>query len=175
MLAELGLEFTVAVAAIAEVAGAGEGPADFARRLALEKAAAVAPGFPEAWVLGADTVVVLEDRILGKPADAGQAEAMLAALSGREHTVWTAFALCRGREQAVAAVSTRVWFAELDPALIRAYVATGEPLDKAGAYGVQGRGGALVAKIEGSVSNVIGLPLAEVTTALITHDIIVPS
>lgn len=175
MLAELGLEFTVAAADIVEEAGAGEEPASFARRLAVEKAAAVAAGFPAAWVLGADTVVALGDRILGKPADARQAEEMLAALSGREHTVWTGFALLRGREQVVAAVATRVWFAELDPDLIRAYVATGEPLDKAGAYGIQGRGGVLVRQIEGSASNVIGLPLAEVCAALREKLVVAPA
>lgn len=175
MLAELGLEFTVAAAEIAEVAATGEGPADFVRRLALEKAAAVAAARPESWVLAADTVVALGERILGKPADQAQAASMLAALSGREHTVWTGFALLRGREQVAEVVATRVWFAPLSPSLIRAYVATGEPLDKAGAYGIQGRGGMLVAKIEGSVSNVIGLPLAEVTTTLINCDIITPA
>ena len=175
MLAELGLDFTLAVADIAEVAQPGESPADFARRLAGEKAAAVASRHPASWVLAADTVVARAGRILGKPADPEDAVAMLTALSGHWHTVWTGFALRRGRESLQEVVATEVRFAELTAPLIRAYVATGEPLDKAGAYGIQGRGGLLVKEIRGSYSNVVGLPLAEVIAALIARAIISPA
>lgn len=175
MLAELGLDFTLAVADIAEVAQPGESPADFARRLAGEKAAAVAARHPASWVLAADTVVARAGRILGKPADPEDAVAMLTALSGHWHTVWTGFALRRGRESLQEVVATEVRFAELTAPLIRAYVATGEPLDKAGAYGIQGRGGLLVKEIRGSYSNVVGLPLAEVIAALIARAIISPA
>ncbi|MFH7326578.1 Maf family protein [Desulfurivibrio sp. C05AmB] len=175
MLAELGLDFTLAVADIAEVAQPGESPADFARRLAGEKAAAVALRHPASWVLAADTVVARAGRILGKPADPEDAAAMLAALSGHWHTVWTGFALRRGRDVLAEVVATEVRFAELSEPLIRAYVATGEPLDKAGAYGIQGRGGLLVREIRGSYSNVVGLPLAEVIAALTARAIISPA
>jgi septum formation protein len=175
MLAELGLDFTLAVADIAEVAQPGESPADFARRLAGEKAAAVALRHPASWVLAADTVVARSGRILGKPADSEDAAAMLAALSGHWHTVWTGFALRRGRDVLAEVVATEVRFAELSDPLIRAYVATGEPLDKAGAYGIQGRGGLLVREIRGSYSNVVGLPLAEVIAALTARAIISPA
>jgi septum formation protein len=175
MLAELGLDFTLAVADIAEVAQPGESPADFARRLAGEKAAAVALRHPASWVLAADTVVARAGRILGKPADSEDAAAMLAALSGHWHTVWTGFALRRDRDVLAEVVATEVRFAELSEPLIRAYVATGEPLDKAGAYGIQGRGGLLVREIRGSYSNVVGLPLAEVIAALTARAIISPA
>lgn len=100
---------------------------------------------------------------------------MLAALSGHWHTVWTGFALRRGRDVLDEVVATEVRFAELSDPLIRAYVATGEPLDKAGAYGIQGRGGLLVKEIRGSYSNVVGLPLAEVIAALTARAIISPA
>jgi len=175
MLAELGLDFTLAVADIAEVAQPGESPAGMAQRLAGEKAAAVAFRHPASWVLAADTVVARAGRILGKPADPEDAAAMLAALSGQWHTVWTGFALRRGRDVLAEVVATEVRFAELTAPLIRAYVATGEPLDKAGAYGIQGRGGLLVKEIRGSYSNVVGLPLAEVIAALTARAIISPA
>ena len=175
MLAELGLDFTLAVADIAEVAQPGESPAGMAQRLAGEKAAVVALRHPASWVLAADTVVARAGRILGKPADPEDAAAMLAALSGQWHTVWTGFALRRGRDVLAEVVATEVRFAELTAPLIRAYVATGEPLDKAGAYGIQGRGGLLVKEIRGSYSNVVGLPLAEVIAALTARAIISPA
>lgn len=168
-LAGLGLAFTCRPAEIAEIQEPGEGAAAFVARLAREKAMAIAGGAPGAWVLGADTVVVLEGRILGKPADAAEAVAMLTALSGRWHQVWTGFAICcQARAVLVErAVSTEVGFAGLAPELIAAYVATGEPLDKAGAYGIQGLGGCLVEELRGSYSNVVGLPLAEVIEELL--------
>ncbi len=171
-----GLDFQVQVADIDEVVAPGESPCEFVKRMAKEKAAVVSQTAPDAWVLAADTVLDVDDEILGKPADAQGAEEMLARLSGRWHEVWTGFALIHER-QGVAfcrAVRTEVCFVDLTPELIQAYVLTGEPLDKAGAYGIQGRGGAFVAEIKGSYSNVVGLPLAEVMAALLKHGVVAP-
>jgi nucleoside triphosphate pyrophosphatase len=132
-------------------------------RLALDKARAVATRVGEGVVLGADTVVVVDGRPLGKPVDPAEARAMLRRLRGREHEVITGVAVVdarTGRAESAAVVS-RVRMAEYDEGAIEAYVATGEPLDKAGAYAIQGQGGTLVADLQGSFSNVIGLPLEE--------------
>jgi septum formation protein len=122
----------------------------------------------EGVVLGADTIVVIEGAVLGKPAGPDEARAMLRRLRGRQHEVITGVAVVEartGRAETVAVVS-RVRMADYDEAAIEAYVATGEPLDKAGAYAIQGAGGALVAGLEGSFSNVVGLPLAETARLL---------
>lgn len=144
----------------------GETPVALATRLAREKAVAVARRHPDQPVLAADTVVVLDDAILGKPDDAPHAEAMLGRLGGREHEVVTAVALAVHGQVRERVDRTRVRFRPLDPATIRAYVATGEPLDKAGAYGLQGYGGVLVERIEGDCFGVIGLPLRLVVELL---------
>lgn len=175
-LRELGLDFTVAPAAVDEQHRPGESPQEYVLRLAGEKALAVAPSRRDAAVLAADTIVVLAGEILGKPVDPAHAEAMLASMSGRWHEVWTAYCLCRQADGLLVkqAVQTRVLFRPLTAELCRAYVLTGEPLDKAGSYGLQGRGGFLVERIEGSYSNVIGLPVAEVITDLLRFGIIAP-
>lgn len=175
-LYELGLEFTVNPAGVDEQNFPGENPARFVLRLAENKAQAVAGGNPDSCVLAADTIVVLDEEILGKPLDSLDAERMLARMSGRWHEVWTAYCLCRRSDKMMAkrAVCTRVLFRKLTPELCRAYVRTGEPLDKAGSYGLQGRGGFLVERIEGSYSNVIGLPMAELVTDLLRLKIIRP-
>lgn len=116
--------------------------------------------------IAADTMVVLGERILGKPADAAQAAGMLRALSGVSHRVVTGVALQLGSAQKTFAVSTEVRFRDLSGAAIDAYIATGEPFDKAGGYGIQGKGGHLVDEVHGSLSNVIGLPLAQTLAAL---------
>jgi len=128
----------------------------------------VAAGLPGRLVLGADTVVVLDGDILEKPADEAEAERLLGRLSGREHTVITALALCGGRagDGLAAHESTRVWFLDHDPDALARYVATGEPMDKAGAYGIQGLGALLVERIEGCYFNVMGLPLARLGAML---------
>jgi septum formation protein len=117
-------------------------------------------------VIGADTVVVLRGERLGKPRDAAEAAAMLGRLHGRRHEVWTGIAVVRGGEQRTAAECTTVRFARLTAAEIAAYVATGEPLDKAGAYGIQGLAGQFVRGIEGDFTNVVGLPLARLRAVL---------
>jgi len=139
-------------------------PPAVVRHLAMAKARAVAPLLadqPGALILGADTAVVLEGEMLGKPAGEEEAARMLSRLAGRTHTVYTALALvgAGGREQAAYA-ATRVTMRPMSPQLLAAYIATGEPMDKAGAYGIQGFGSMLVERIEGCYFNVVGLPLA---------------
>ena len=160
LLRQVGLVFTVAdPGPDRDWPGEAE-PRHGVRALALEKARRVAARRPEALVIGADTVVVARGVRLGKPSDEAAALEMLRRLQGRTHEVWTGVALVRGGEQRTAAEVTKVQFARLDEAELRAYARTGEPLDKAGAYGIQGLAAQLVRRIEGDYSNVVGLPLA---------------
>ena len=176
-LRDLGLAFDIRAAAVDELPLAGEAPQGFVRRIAEEKAQAVSRRHPASWVLAADTVVVADHDILGKPENEAAAKKMLKRLSNRTHEVWTGFCLCRKQETIMVrqAVRTEVRFISLTDDLCEAYVATGEPLDKAGSYGIQGMGGVLVEKISGSYSNVVGLPLAEVVQQMLGLGIIVPS
>lgn len=162
LLRQVGLEFDVQPPPDVEDGQLdGESPVDHARRSAEAKALAVSKQCPGALVLGADTVVALGGEALGKPADAAEARGMLAALSGRAHRVHTGVSLARDRRALVTeAATTEVVFRELAEAEIDAYVGTGEPLDKAGAYGIQGRGALLVESVRGCYSNVVGLPLS---------------
>jgi septum formation protein len=150
----------VRAASVDETPRRGEPPAGYVRRLALAKASAeVRTG---ELVLGADTVVVVDGELLGKPRDTAEARAMLARLAGREHTVLSGIALCGGGPAgrgASAVESTRVVMAAMSSEEIRWYVGTGEPLDKAGAYAVQGLGALFVEAVFGSYTNVVGLPL----------------
>ncbi len=155
LLEMLGLRFMVARADVQEVRLPREAPAAYARRLARDKARAV----PGAWVLGADTIVVLGEEVLEKPRDAEDAVEMLRRLQGRRHDVITAICLLANGVEHEAADTTAVYFRAADDDFLRAYVATGEPMDKAGAYGVQGYGAALVERIEGDFFSVMGLPL----------------
>lgn len=167
-LAALGLDFQVATAEIDERPRPGELPEPFVRRMAVEKVRLVAKSFPESWVLGGDTVVCLDDAILGKPRHGEEAVAMLLSLAGRSHLVRSAFCLAsssRG-EEVIRSLASRVHFTPFSEELARAYLATGEPLDKAGAYGIQGVGAMLVAAVEGSYTNIVGLPLAELVVVL---------
>jgi septum formation protein len=174
---DLGLDFEVQAAAVEEQVGENEGPEAFVQRLSQEKALAVARNNPNSWVLGADTVVVLGERILGKPLGSAGAFEMLNMLNGKWHEVWTAYAICNQAKSVnlQRVVKTEVLFFKCSTALLQAYVATGEPLDKAGAYGIQGRGGLLVEEIRGSYSNVVGLPLAEVVESLLSLGIVRPN
>ena len=145
----------------------GEPPEEMALRLAVEKANSVRRLRPDAVVLAADTIVVIDGLVLGKPADAAEAARMLATLSGREHRVVTAVALALADGTVLRRCDvTRVWFRALTPETIEDYVATGEPLDKAGSYGVQGYGGVLIERVEGDFFGVMGLPLRLVTDLL---------
>jgi septum formation protein len=175
-LKEMGLCFTVRTAAVHEQPFARERPEDFVLRMAREKAMAVSIEFPDSWVISGDTVVCLGDKILGKPADEHQAVALLMKLSGREHGVKTGFCVVHGTRgvEIARVVTTRVRFAEFSESVARAYVATGESLDKAGAYGIQGKGILLVRSIAGSYSNVVGLPLCELVEVLQAHGVIEP-
>ena len=168
LLVTLELPFSVMPAHIDERHHAAEPPESYVARLARTKAEQLAQQFPSAWVLGADTVVVLDQHILGKPAAAAAARDMLSSLSGREHTVMTGVAVVHHGRRIVQCdvVSTRVRFHTLQAADIEAYIATGEPFDKAGAYAVQGGGGQFVAALEGCYNNVVGLPLVR-TLALL--------
>ncbi len=161
LLGALGLVFAVRPVAIDERPRDGELPELYVRRLAREKAAAAARGAAEV-VLGADTAVVIDGELLGKPADRREARLMLTRLAGRRHRVLTGVALMRGEELTDAVEETAVEIASLEPAEIDWYVGTGEPLDKAGAYAIQGLGALLVERVEGNYSNVVGLPLPAV-------------
>lgn len=176
-LQDMGLEFTVHTGSVDEQPGAGEKPEDFVVRMAAEKAAEVSVRYPEAWVISGDTVVCLDKKILGKPAGIKEAVALLMALSGREHRVITGFCVTHGSrgEKIVESVTTYVRFIPYSEQIARAYAATGEGLDKAGAYGIQGIGGCLVESIDGSYSNVVGLPLSQLLRVLLAHDVIEPA
>jgi septum formation protein len=168
LLAQIGCRFEVIPAHIDETVRAGESPADYVVRVARDKALAVwrAEGgrLP---VLGSDTAVVLDGRILGKPVDRGEAVAMLRRLSGRTHEVFSAVALVHGDARIDDRLNvSRVTFAELEPDWIEAYCDSGDPMDKAGAYGVQGRAGERIVRIEGSFYGVMGLPLYETSRLL---------
>jgi len=171
LLRTLGVGFEIVASDLPEAAAAGESADAFARRVAREKGAAVARAVPGAWVLSADTIVVVDGAILGKPLDDGDARAMLQRLSGRTHEVVTAVALTApgGALAAELLVRSAVAFRRLTPAEIDAYVATGEPADKAGAYAIQGGAAGFVRRVSGSYTNVVGLPIDEVREVLARH------
>jgi septum formation protein len=161
LLAAAGFTFEVATVEVDETPRASESPDAYVVRLAGAKAlAAEARGEGPAVLLGADTTVVLDGRILGKPGGPSEATAMLEALAGRTHEVLTGVAVRYGGAERVAVDCTRVTFAPLSEADIAWYVASGEPFDKAGGYGIQGRASRFVTRVEGSYSNVVGLPVA---------------
>ncbi len=164
MLAELGLDFVVQVSQVDELVKPGDDPEKFVKRVAKEKAMAVAIDHVDAWVLAADTVVVKNGQILGKPAGLNESVTMLKSLAGKMHEVWTGFCLVNHRANILVcrAGRTKVRFIDWHEELFLAYANTGDSLDKAGAYGIQGAGGVLVQDIQGSYSNVVGLPIAEV-------------
>ncbi len=166
LLRTAGLVFLVDPADVDESALPREDARAYVRRVAADKSRVVAARHRDAVVLAADTTVALDGEIVGKPADTGAAIAMLSRLSGRTHQVHTAVAVWSGGLTLTALVTTDVTFGELSPAEIAAYVAMGESLDKAGGYGMQSAGAALVERIDGSPSNVIGLPVRE-TLALL--------
>lgn len=172
-LETLGFRFEVHPAELDETPQPQEGARAYVERLAKEKAAAVGARFPAAVVLAADTTVVRDDQVLGKPGSAEEAIAMLRSLSGRTHEVLTGVAL-GGTGQGVAVVSTQVRMRALSDAELRWYVRSGEPMDKAGAYAIQGIAGAFIESIAGSHSNVVGLPLAETIALLKTAGVPFP-
>ncbi|NLT98340.1 MAG: septum formation inhibitor Maf [Christensenellaceae bacterium] len=150
-------EFDVIPSDIDETASGS--PEQQVEKLAADKAADIARQFPDAVVIGADTLVTVGGRVLGKPRDAEEAAAMLHLLSGRDHIVYTGVAVASGGAMRTAVESTRVIFSSMTDDEIREYISTGEPMDKAGAYGIQGYGGKYITGIEGCFFNVMGLPL----------------
>lgn len=185
---EIGIPFQVHAANINEDQSAGEAPIEYALRLAREKAQAVAARYPQSYVLGADTIVVLKGEVLGKPIDHADAARMLRLLSGRTHEVTTAVSLIApnlvapnlgvpnlgvpGTLAETRASTTKVHFREIAEAEIQQYVAGGEPMDKAGAYAIQGGASRWTDRIEGEFTNVVGLPLSLVTEMLRTTGLI---
>jgi septum formation protein len=168
---EIGARFEILVRPIDERCRADEAPRAYARRMAMEKARAAREARPGTWLLAADTVVEIDDQILGKPENPTIARDMLSRLSGRGHRVLTAVTLV-GPDETVhldQVVTSHVRFRSIDAREIDAYVASGEPLDKAGAYAVQGLGGRFVESVDGSFSSVIGLPMEVVRAALVHH------
>lgn len=175
LLRNLGLEFSIVQAEVQEEVAAGETPADFVCRLAGDKANAVADQYTKSWVLAADTIVVREDgAVLGKPENAHDACGMLSSIAGRRHVVMTAYALVNRRKEVFLTrlEQAGVLMLPLSVEMISAYVATGEPMDKAGSYALQGIGGAFVSAVEGAHSTVIGLPLHRVLTDLLDLGIV---
>nr|WP_231971828.1 Maf family protein [Sulfurifustis variabilis] len=171
LLAQAGLAFEVVPSNIVELAREGEPPAEYVQRVALDKARFVAKvvrerGLPARPVLGADTEVVLDGAVLGKPRDRADGIAMLRRLSGRAHSVLTGIALVHQDGEYGALSESRVTFARLTDDEIARYWETGEPADKAGGYAIQGRGAVFISRIEGSYSGVVGLPLHELAELL---------
>lgn len=168
LLAQIGIRFRVVVADVDESVLAGETPAEYVVRLARAKAIEVMRREGDTLpVMGADTAVILNGAILGKPSDREEAKAMLSRLSGNTHEVYSAVALAVSEDEVLDRLNiTRVSFAELEPEWIESYCDTGDSMDKAGAYGVQGRAAERISRIEGSFSGVMGLPLYETSQLL---------
>jgi septum formation protein len=166
LLELIGIAHEVKPSNIDETMKPRETPRRHAERLAREKASAIATREPDTVTIAADTIVVVNRKVLGKPRDAGDARRMLGILSGREHTVITAVAVARGRKLRSAIEEVRVKFRRLRDDEIDAYIATGEPMDKAGAYGIQGFGATIVECVNGDYFAVMGLPLARVVMLL---------
>ena len=162
----IGIEHEVIPANIDESVRGREQPRKHAERLAREKASAGAGRDDKVVVIAADTIVLVDKKILGKPANSVDAGSMLSLLSGREHTVVTAVAVARGKTLVSAVEEVSVTFRELSDDEIDAYIATGEPMDKAGAYGIQGYGATIVERIEGDYFAVMGLPLVKLVSLL---------
>lgn len=163
LLEQMGYLFEILPSGLAEMPSMGESPAAYCTRTAMEKAVAVGQSNPDALVIGADTVVALGDTILEKPKSPQEAEFMLSRLSGQTHQVWTGLCVhcCSQAIEIVKGISTTVQFKNLAQQEISAYVATGEPMDKAGSYAIQGGARHFVKEIDGSYHNVIGLPTFE--------------
>lgn len=177
LLRSLGLSFKVVPSGSEEAGDPNGVPHDLAKAHALEKAETVARQFPRSWVLSADTIVVDQHTVLGKPSGPEEAATMLQRLSGKDHQVFSGLCLLRQDPgfRRVESFRTDVRFRRLSEGEIRAYVNTGEPLDKAGAYGIQGLGAFLVESIRGSYTNVVGLPLSETLAWLCELGVVIPN
>jgi septum formation protein len=166
LLTMIGIAHEVMPADVDETYPPGEPPIAHAERLAREKGAVLAARAPEAVVIAADTIVVIDGAVLGKPRDDAEAAQMLRRLSGRTHTVFTAVAVARGARMESGVEAVTVTFRALDDATIAAYIATKEPMDKAGAYGIQGYGAAIVERIDGDYFAVMGLAIGRMLALL---------
>jgi septum formation protein len=174
LLEQAGLTFSVIPSALDESSVPVSLPANHVRMLAKAKAMEVAELYPKSWVIGADTVVLIRDAVLGKPDTEAQARGMLKALSGKTHHVLTGYCICcKAAERCFSeTVETKVSFKTLNETEIDWYLSTGEPFDKAGAYAIQGLGSFLVKRIEGSYTNVVGLPVCEVIECLLREGVV---
>ncbi|MGD8963372.1 MAG: Maf family protein [Desulfobacterales bacterium] len=174
LLTQAGLRFSVIPSEVDERKVAGSDPDVLVRTLAESKAINIAQKHPDSWVIGADTIVVIENQILGKPDSVVAARVMLKRLSGNIHQVFTGYCVCCKHKARLFtdAVKTDVCFKSLSNAEIEWYIQTGEPFDKAGGYGIQGIGSVLVKSIKGSYTNVVGLPVCEVVDFLINEGVI---
>ena len=166
LLAQIGITYMVNPSSYEDHAPKKKEPEKQVQALATGKACDVAAKYPGQWVLGADTIVAINGKILGKPRNEKEAVAMLHELSNTKHTVYTGVALVKDDKIITKVVETKVWFRRLTDKEIDAYVASGEPMDKAGAYGIQGKAAAFGEKINGSYTNVVGLPLSQVCKML---------
>ncbi|WP_299980626.1 nucleoside triphosphate pyrophosphatase [Desulfobacula sp.] len=174
LLEQIGIKIEISPSNINEKAVSIKNPEEHVKELSFLKTKNTALSYPESWVLGADTIVVVQDQILGKPQSKTDAIAMLNKLNHCEHSVYTAFCVINQKTNSmvVKSVETKVYFKYLTDQEIQWYVGTGEPFDKAGAYGIQGIGAFLVKQISGSYSNVVGLPVCEVVETLMSLNII---
>ena len=166
LLKEISTQFEVVPSSIEEVLDPGLRPEENAQNLARAKAESIAPSFPDCWVIGADTLVTLDHEIFGKPEDEEDAKRILKKLSGREHTVVTGICVVGPEKSLDKAVVSQIKIKPLTDQEIEDYIATGEPMDKAGAYAIQGKGSFMVRSFFGSKNNIIGLPLDELKILL---------
>jgi septum formation protein len=172
LLKNAGIPFSVRPANLQEVRRPNEDPRAFSERMAREKANAVHKSMPNACILAADTVVVVDDHVLGKPNSAADAARMLRLLAGRPHQVMTGVCLVGSGFEDVRSETTTVQFNPLTDDEIQNYISTGEPMDKAGAYGIQGLASRWISRIEGDYFNVVGLPVALVWRMLCQHGVL---
>ena len=174
LLEKAGLTFSIVPSDFDESSVAMSDPESYVKRLARSKAIDISKKYPDSWVLGADTIVLIDDSILGKPGSKDEARSMLKQLSGKTHQVITGYCLCCQTKNDIISetVKTDVRFKTLSDAEIEWYIQTGEPFDKAGAYAIQGIGTFLVKSINGSYANVVGLPVCEVIEFLINEGVV---
>jgi septum formation protein len=174
ILRTLGVSFSIIPPEIDETRRPYESPKDYVLRVAYEKAEKVGDLFPDKWIIGADTVVVLKGKVLGKPSSEADAFEMLKRLRGNWHKVFTGYCILNVSRQVVYrdVAETKVFIKDLSDEEIGNYIKTSEPLDKAGSYAVQGRGGYMVKEIKGSYTNVVGLPICEITDVLLSLGIL---
>ena len=161
LFSHLGLDFEISIPRVDEKTRQGELPEDFCHRISIDKAAIASLDYPDALVIAADTIVVIDGRILGKPCDEKEAFAYLSLLQDKTHEVYTGYTIMYKGESKTRVIRTRVHFRAMTAEEISWYISTGEPLDKAGAYAVQAVGSIFIDRIEGSYTNVIGLPMSD--------------